>query len=364
MLPLDNFVPHTRATCLLFILLCPLRLSRPEATGVMNTRPQVVGTYQPAASRWVPMAWTVSPPLVRCDFEWFRRIRLPYGGWPWAYVLRRSGSEEGPQIEWRSLNRRNGLQQFHRSKAEKHGWRKPSRMDAAPVNSERWHRSLWTTALPSIQTTKAGRSYSLAYGAVSGPRHAWTHAAEESSRSTVACPTSSFRTSDDEFTLNVISPEPDASHTDGGLADTVGAETPYGDSEFDSLFDQCLWLPTSLLLPVDSTSELSGTTLLESTTLLSSGATDVSWRAKENEATGQIRLCNNRDAPRIRLRVRQPRITLSLKLSRQRDDRRLSKRAIHQARKKQRLEENILCVVARTTPDEESGDANRIEGTV
>jgi hypothetical protein len=125
------------------------------------------------------------------------------------------------------------------------------------------------------------------------------HTTEESTRSPVACPTSPFRTSDDEFALNVVSPEADASHTDGGLADTVGAETPYGDSEIDSLFDQYLRSPTSSPSPVDSTSELSGTTLAESTTPLSSGATDASWRAEENEATGQGRLCNNRDAPRI-----------------------------------------------------------------
>lgn len=163
------------------------------------------------------------------------------------------------------------------------------------------------------------------------------HTTAETTRSPVFCPASSSRTSDDEFTLDAVFSEADVCHTNGGVAHTVEEEDLDGDSEFNAMFDQYLRSPTSSPSPANSASGLSGTTLAGSEARSSSSLTTVSKRSGEIQETGQGKPCGNKNPPRIRLQVRQPRITLSLKLPRQAEDARPPSTKVHQARKKQRV---------------------------
>ena len=186
------------------------------------------------------------------------------------------------------------------------------------------------------------------------------HTTAETEKYPVLCPAFSSRTSDDGFTLDAVFSEAHMSHTNGGVAHTVEAEDGDGDSEFNALFGQYLRSPTSSPSPADSASEWSGTTIARSETRSSSSLTNVSKRSEENEGTEQGKLCGQKNPLRIRLQVRRPRITLSLKLPQQAEGARPPSTKVHQARKKQRTMRQRPPRGSKNYPNRRNGQGGQV----
>ena len=151
-------------------------------------------------------------------------------------------------------------------------------------------------------------------------------------------PESSFRKWNDGTTLDVLMSESDLSPTIDGVIDNVETESLDDGSGFDTLFNQYLRSPTNSPSPDDTASELSGTTLAVTEHRLSCNGTNASKSPEEDEAPDHDTPSGEENLPRIRLRVRQPRIILSLKLPQQgQGGRRPSNKVHDQADTKHRI---------------------------
>ena len=133
-------------------------------------------------------------------------------------------------------------------------------------------------------------------------------------------PTSSFGDCESELTLDLTQSHPNISHTIDSLFDITKTENSDDGSGFDTLFDQYIRSPTTSPPPVDTASELSGATLIDGDHRQSFCGTDASNSPEDatcHEATCQEPLPGTVIVPRIRLKVREPKITLSFKLPQQ-----------------------------------------------
>lgn len=152
--------------------------------------------------------------------------------------------------------------------------------------------------------------------------------------------TSSFRDSESVRALDKVIPGPDISHMIDNVFHTTETENFGNGSEFDTLFDQYLRSPSTSPPPVDTASEISGTTLIESDHGQSCSSTNAPQSPQDttchDATTCQELLPSTANLPRIRLRVHEPKITLTFKLSQQGESgRRPSNESHHQANKKE-----------------------------
>ena len=143
---------------------------------------------------------------------------------------------------------------------------------------------------------------------------------QDSLDSVLLPPASSFGDGESELTLDLTMPGSDMSHTIDSVFDITKTENSDDDSGFDTLFDQYLRSPTTSPPPVDAASELSEPKLIDGDHKQSFCGTDASNSpedATRHEATCQEPVPGTVFVPRIRLKVREPKITLSFKLPQQ-----------------------------------------------
>ena len=149
--------------------------------------------------------------------------------------------------------------------------------------------------------------------------------------------TPSFMDSESESTLDMVMPDPDWTHTVDSVLDTIVTDNFDDGSGCDKLFNQYLRSPTPSPSSDDTASQLSGTTLPVSEQRLSSTCTNASKSPAEHGAPSQGPPSGTMNVPRIRLRISQPRITLSLKLPQQGEGGRPSNKSHHQVDYKRRI---------------------------